>query len=345
MGNITSYLRKYRNISFDQKPFNYIDNLILSTFVYNDFSSVYYDGITIGEAVKKKFNNLSSYIKPIGLILPSLNIVELAIVMSHSLRFKNLKIINRVDILNENCQFCAHLFSCDNFNYIAFRGTDDSIAGWLENIESNFNYPVNSQREAQKYLDEVLPNLEGRVYIGGHSKGGNLAIYGYLHTLYQDKVTKVFNNDGQGIKREFIDCETEIAKKKIVKIAPKHSIVGNLFESIEGKRIICKCGLSGIVQHDPFLWKVKDSFFIECEKYSHRSLSFVKKFFQDVDKLTIEEQKKFYLDVKEFFESGNISFLLETANARKLLKALRKHPFDRQSKKILNKMIKAYLFR
>ena len=45
----------------------------------------------------------------------------------------------------------------------------------------SFISPVPSQEDAVKYLNATCSYIRGRLYVGGHSKGGNLAIYSAIN--------------------------------------------------------------------------------------------------------------------------------------------------------------------
>lgn len=94
----------------------------------------------------------------------------------------------------------------DDLYYVAFRGTDDSLAGWEEDFKACYTMPVEAQVEAESYLGRIFNDYDGKIYIGGHSKGGNLAVYaamteGYKH---RDRVVRIHNFDGPGFLEEYV---------------------------------------------------------------------------------------------------------------------------------------------
>ena len=95
-------------------------------------------------------------------------------------RFGSLILTNYVDYVDggKEEQFAAFHVRIDNrLTYIAFRGTDDTLVGWKEDFNMSFLSPVPSQKDAVRYIDTTVQRSEGKLILGGHSKGGNLAVY------------------------------------------------------------------------------------------------------------------------------------------------------------------------
>lgn len=68
-----------------------------------------------------------------------------------------------------------------DLRYVAFRGTDSTFLGWKEDLNMAFLYPVPAQQSAARYLDEVAKRVPGKLFVGGHSKGSNLAVYSAMN--------------------------------------------------------------------------------------------------------------------------------------------------------------------
>ncbi len=99
-------------------------------------------------------------------------------------RFKDVILSDYVDTIDETLekQFGAfHIKLTPQLTYVAFRGTDDTLVGWKEDFNMSFISPVPSQEDAVKYLNDTCSYIRGRLYVGGHSKGGNLAIYSAIN--------------------------------------------------------------------------------------------------------------------------------------------------------------------
>lgn len=55
MDTIKNYCHYFKDISFEESPFNDVDNILLSTIVYLDFKDIVKEPITMKEAGKKFF--------------------------------------------------------------------------------------------------------------------------------------------------------------------------------------------------------------------------------------------------------------------------------------------------
>ncbi|MEA4971823.1 MAG: DUF2974 domain-containing protein [Candidatus Metalachnospira sp.] len=271
MANILDYIDWRGDITLEQSPFNDIDNLIFTQLCFIDFDSIVpsFDessSVTIAEAADSFFaSNIDTDIN-MGVLVPNF-IVSLFKKMSECQRFRDMRLtkyINKIDY-DKQQQFAAlTIILGDGSNYIAFRGTDDTIIGWKEDFNMGFLTPVPSQLTAVKYINGIASELEGSIMIGGHSKGGNLAVYSavYCNDEVKKRITHVFNNDGPGFTMEIMSIDEYVTVVDRIKtIIPESSVVGMLLEH-EEKYTIVKSAQSGILQHDSFSWQVLGTNFI-----------------------------------------------------------------------------------
>jgi hypothetical protein len=129
--------------------------------------------------------------------------------------------------------------------------------------------------DAKDYLEEVLFGGGKKVYVGGHSKGGNLAVYSAMNCLpkIQERIIKIYNMDGPGFRPEALEegQYNEIADR-VVKILPQSSMVGMIFERDIRYRVV-ESKTFGLAQHNPYTWKVKNAAFVEVDGiYESRQL-------------------------------------------------------------------------
>ena len=265
MGNVMDYLEWRGDLTFDQSPFNDVDNVILSQLAYVNFRDVIPSvqmnkGITLKAAAQLFFDlhteeelmQDKSFIKDAPKLLKK---------AAQTNRFRDVILSVYVDMVDETLekQFGAfHIKLSPQCTYVAFRGTDDTLVGWKEDFNMSFISPVPSQEDAVKYLDDTCSYIRGKLYVGGHSKGGNLAIYSAIHCSkrVRKKIQCVYNNDGPGFDREMIESEEyRQMLPKIKTIVPEHSVVGMLLEH-EEKYMIVKSSQTGIMQHDAMSWQV-----------------------------------------------------------------------------------------
>ncbi len=166
-------------------------------------------------------------------------------------------------------QFCAVTFLLpDGRAYLAFRGTDATVIGWKEDLNMAFMNRVPSQAAAQAYLAAVAARTPGGLMTGGHSKGGNLAVYSaaFAPPAVQDRIRCVYSHDGPGFREEvFASAPFRRIAPKINKTLPQSSLVGMLLENDDAYDVV-KSDRAGLMQHDPFSWQVAGSAFAYTEK-------------------------------------------------------------------------------
>lgn len=271
MANVFDYLEWRGDLSFAQDGFNEVDNLILSILAYVEYEglvSADIDGnrTTLSRVAEyyqdHRFGSPAFYDNPFFKQIPDLLQKAAA-----SERFKSIELsgfVNRIDH-EKSKQFSALVFSLDaGYHYISFRGTDDTIAGWKEDFEMSFMDEIPSQKQAVEYVNSVVQKLEGGFYLGGHSKGGNLAVYAATQVVEEirDGIKGIFNNDGPGFQADVIQSEGyQIMLGRINTYVPKSSVVGMLLEHGEEYKVVRSSGL-GIMQHNALNWEVKGPGFV-----------------------------------------------------------------------------------
>jgi hypothetical protein len=302
MANILDYLDWRGDLSFASDSFNEVDNLILSNLSYLKLDgSVPHEindsKITLLDLANKFMASKQPPSEYVNYYFPE-KIAELLLRAAKTARFQNINLfgyVNRVDHQISN-QFSAVIFSiaCDEY-FIAFRGTDNTIAGWKENLRMSFIDEVLAQKQAASYVNCIISNLKGRFYLGGHSKGGNLAVYAATHikSEIRDKVLNIYNNDGPGFHKSIIESEGyQSVADKVNTIIPKSSVVGMLLEHGENFKVIDSSGY-GILQHDAFLWEVKGPNFVYNGELSKNCRDFDNTIRLWLDNLSIEQREHF----------------------------------------------------
>nr|WP_263799890.1 DUF2974 domain-containing protein [Lentilactobacillus hilgardii] len=183
--------------------------------------------------------------------------------MSASQRFGSMTwhdYINVTDSYSEQ-QFSAITFDLnDDYHYIAYRGTEASFVGWKEDLNMAYLTTIPSQLTALKYYQDSLINYPGKYLLGGHSKGGTLAIYTGANAspLLKQKIVAIYNHDGPGMLGISADPDWPF---KIYKTIPQSSIVGVTLDTSAHYKII-KSNAKNIFQHDLFTWEIEENVFI-----------------------------------------------------------------------------------
>ena len=148
---------------------------------------------------------------------------------------------------------------------VAYRGTDDSLVGWKEDFNMAFLSPVPGQEYSVKYVNMVTGWLHQPFYIGGHSKGGNLAVYSGMKCapFVQKRIQKIYSLDGPGFRPEVLkECHYNAIEGKVVKLLPHSSMIGMIFERDIHYRVV-ESNSHGLLQHDPFSWLVEEDHFVD----------------------------------------------------------------------------------
>ena len=309
MTNMFDYLKWRGDVTFDAYPINEVDSVIFSQLSYVPFdkivsSEINSPGKTIEEIYDMYFSNPDKKIN-LGAIIPAEKIVPLFSMMSHSARFKDVRVrayINEVD-KDEEKQLCAMCFDLPNGNvYVAFRGTDDNLVSWKEDLNMALFTPIPAQKDAVEYLTKICQATNEKIYIGGHSKGGNLAVYSafMIDRDLQGKIAAVHSFDGPGFREDFLEITNTnpVMRRKITNFLPQGSIVGSIFDTI-GRDIYVKSNATGLFQHDTFSWYLERINFITVPSLSRSSIQFHTSLKQWVAELTDEEKRSF---VEAFFK-------------------------------------------
>ena len=277
--NLIEYIEEHGGISFRDEGLNEVDNLVFSELSYVAMDEIV--GPDTGRAMTVAQMGEQYIKKTAGEERPVFNdplpVLEKAM---EAPRFKNVMCCFYRSVIDEeqHMQFAAvtFLYRSDEA-YVAFRGTDDTIVGWREDFNLSFMDETPGQRLAVEYLENVARQTNGRLIVGGHSKGGNFAVYAsaFCDSEIRDtRIDRIYSNDGPGFRKEITKREGYIAvRDRIVKFIPDQSIVGVLLADSEERRYI-KSSAKGFSQHDPMTWCIAGTRFEEADARSPLS-SFV----------------------------------------------------------------------
>lgn len=312
MRNLITYL-KTEKASFLEKPFNATDALVLSWLSYISLPENVKGGIKIKELTNDKLlSDEETYGTAFNPPLTKKFFFELR----KNARFKDIGIYLPKAFISDEIatQFAAiTLKLSENEFFISFRGTDKSYAGWRENFNSAYEFPIPAQQSALDYAKKATSVFSGGQFVfGGHSKGGNLAVYAAINLpkVKQKKITAIYDFDGQGF---VYDLKTqkgyEAVKDKISKFVPQSSFVGMIFLPVSDYKIVKSRAIS-VLQHDPFSWEITDAGELKEEAARTKSSIQTEKAFNAwVLEMTVDERKRmitliydalYSLDAKDF---------------------------------------------
>ena len=288
--NIIDYVRE-TNETFSQSPFNPVDSLVLSQLSYARLERVKDEldlpktgvfGRSPAPRVKDFFRG-EFFRRVFDDDISDESNLELFAFAAASPRFRDLQILNIEAEMDRDieAQFGAMTFVLDeNTDYVAFRGTDGNLLGWKEDFNMSFMEEVPSQGMAVDYINRFFGEKDRRgrkrrVIIGGHSKGGNMAIYGGLKCDggIHSRIIQIFSHDGPGFRSDVLEKLQEIQDRDNIyvrKLVPKASIIGMLM-SDTGDYEVVDCQGVGIMQHYAFAWAVEGMDFVYCD--GHQGLA------------------------------------------------------------------------
>lgn len=265
--NLFGYLEGCKDITFEEMPFQEIDGMILSRFSYEPFELVMQERDSHFRRLEEVALELLHCPRTEEEVLYSEDI-KLLRILGESRRFGNLMIGNYVDLYDrkEEVQFSAiSLRFEDGSCGIAYRGTDNTLVGWKEDLNMGFIFPIASQQYAREYLEELSQNTDGPIILMGHSKGGNLAAYAaiFCSEEVQRRIQGVYNYDGPGFDDSVLESgQYENICSRIHTFVPQASVVGMLLGHREEHRVVHSQEFRGPFQHNVYSWEVKENEFV-----------------------------------------------------------------------------------
>lgn len=267
MGTILDYLKEYGHYSLAEKPFNDVDSLVISQFSYLKF-----DGIVPGPREARcpvRIQEIAAHPDYDHLYADERYRKDNTVLFTeilNSRRFGSMRLWNYVNQIEpeRESQFSAVVCGLsEGLTYVVFRGTDENIVGWKEDLNLAFSEPVPGQMCSVPYLEQASETIQGSFYVGGHSKGGNLAVYAAMHCApeVRDRIARIYNHDGPGFRPEVKrgGAWQEI-EPRIHKTVPRSSLVGMLLYT-DGVYQVVESKTLGLAQHNPYTWLVKDGGF------------------------------------------------------------------------------------
>lgn len=303
--------------TFNQKPFGPVDAAVLSQACMIDGAGVVPEPSALPSLIDRAatllapdsrgvtFANLmrSELFEDMFTGLVPDDIRRLLMALAASPRYRDLRLCGYRSVFDEasRTQFAATTFTWRNaFSFVGFRGTDVSATGWRENFDMAYMDEVPAQGLAREYLEHMASRLPGELHVGGHSKGGNLALYAALTCSAGacERISRVWCLDAPGFRAGRFAAEdfTRLAlragaggdgaavgsdaaarampprARKVERIIPQDSLVGMLLECPVPARVV-RSNVQGLMQHSVFTWEIADdrSDFVDAERLGEGS--------------------------------------------------------------------------
>lgn len=242
--NIYDYIK---NNNEELKEINELDAMIFARLSYIHIETIK-DKLPISISNLSKIKDLKNNKKDL----------ELLNLIGNNKRFKDLEIVRCEDILDKDLeeQFTGITIKINSDTiFISFRGTNKNIIGFKEDMNMCYG-EIPSQLSSKEYLnsEKVFKNI----YITGHSKGGNLAMYSsiYCDKKHQKCIKKIYNFDGPGFLK--LDKNFYNIKDKIINYFPETSIVGRMMYN-DNIIYAVKTLKEGIEAHNVYNWIINNN--------------------------------------------------------------------------------------
>ena len=272
MATVADYLDWRGDIPFSADPFNEVDNVLLSLFAYVDLEGVVEDGesVSIKEACRRYFTlhtreetaSRDSYVRLVPFLMEK---------AAGTRRYAETVLHHYVNIIDAGVdeQMSAMTFDLeDGTGYVSYRGTDGSFVGWREDFNLAWMRQTSGQKHAADYLNRIGELSDRPLRVGGHSKGGNFAVYAsaFCDASVRERILEADTNDGPGFIQEVAESkEMEEICPKIRSLVPDESLFGLMMYGIYGHEVI-KSSARRVFQHDAQTWQVVGNRFERAEK-------------------------------------------------------------------------------
>lgn len=265
MGNIVDYVKEKGDKLFSERAFSKEDALVLSQFVYLKFDNLMKE-MSKEEVSLFDLQNSANFDDLFFDYRYEKDNRALFEALVSSKRFKDMKMCFYINKVEEETgtQFAAITYILDKKTVLlTFRGTDENMVGWQEDLRLALNKPVGGQKLSVKYIDDVSKYVKGPFFVSGHSKGGNLALYSSMFARISAKkrIKEIFCFDGPGFKKSFLREKTyNTIKDRVRRIIPKSSVVGMILNTDDDYMVVEAKAL-GLSQHNPFKWVIEKGHF------------------------------------------------------------------------------------
>lgn len=300
-GTVFDYLRWRGDLTFAQDPFNEVDNLILCIICYLNFRR--FDDLCSKDPagairIADIYRRMTEKDEQLGLSAMSyLPLMEQA---ANTKRFADVALFASEYDYDESkeMQFEAISFLLpDQSVFVSYMGTDTTLIGWKENFNMSFLAAVPAQQRAAAYANEIARACPDRMLrIGGHSKGGNLAVWAAVHleaAVRDRQLLAAYNNDGPGFRKGLLDTEEyHMVASRLYTFIPEASIVGMLLEHAEDYEVI-ESSNRALMQHEPLSWSVEGNHFVYLGQRSQLGQLSDDVLQGWIDSMTTQERREF----------------------------------------------------
>lgn len=342
--NLFSYIDKYSCYTFKEVEFNEIDNLVFSSFAYVSLSGYVSNNRfnkkslrDVGASFFRDYDDSKKYITAIKVAVKVFRYIK------DTRRYGDLLLYNYSYIGNDKQQFSAITIEINKrLVYVSYEGTDQLISGWKEDFMMAYKFPVLSHSRAIDYLNRHFLFNNKDIILGGHSKGGNLAMVAAMYSNFwvKDRIICIYNNDGPGLRKKEIESKYyKSIKDRIVHIIPNYSIVGLLLRH-DDNYVVVRSSRKSIYAHDLSTWVVRDKT-LERVQLSSFSKIFDESMIKWLDKYDDKQREDFVNALFMVFDRAGVNNLNDVLENKKLILKLvmETNGIDKKTRNIMKDFI------
>ncbi len=267
MAGAREYIIEFGNTPFEEYPFCDADALVLCQIFYMPLERVVSASfekapVALPDAANELFNMMGGRYRRLGLMIPkdaSKNIM----LMAARKRYAGVKIqaVEEVFSIKPAIQYAAGTFILpDGTAIVVFRGTDDTIPGWKEDLDIFIKKGTPAYGYAEEYVEKLAKAHKGNIMLCGHSKGGNIALRTAItaNKKIRSRITGVYNFDGPGYHSSSV-LNTS-AYDEILPVykhfVPSGSMIGMMLAHDYDYQAVASKMHIGAFQHDLGTWKI-----------------------------------------------------------------------------------------
>ncbi len=345
MTNVLDYVAWRGDLSFTQDPPNQVDMLIFSAIVYLRFDP----DVSVGEPSLRDAAERFFALPDHPSRARAKNDLDLLRTAAASHRFGDVKLFSFREqfVPEENTQFAAVTFLLpDGSMVLSFRGTDDTLVGWKEDLSMCYQQVIPSQQLAVQYTHHIWESRTAPMRLCGHSKGGNLAVFAAARSspMIQQWILGVFSNDGPGFSDYMVGDPGYLAMvPRIRTFVPQSSIIGMIMEHEEPFTIIHSSQMGGIMQHDLFTWEVMGREFLPVEEITADSRFISRTIRNWLGSMDQEARSRMVEALFGLLTTGDVSHVSEVLHPKNVRNYLKTLGSDPETRKILGAEFQALI--
>ena len=337
------YIDKYGDYSFEEKEINEVDNMIFSFLSYVNLQNIELSEKETLESVSKKVFSIDRRGKKS--IIAEKDALRLLKAIMNKKRYKDCLLFNYIYEVDDDSQFSVITIEyLKNHIYISFEGTDEMISSWYEDFLLSYQYPTKSHVKAVEYLKRYTLSKYS-IILGGHSKGGNIALVAAMNTnpFVKSKITDIYSMDGPGLLPEILNSKKyKRIERKYHHIVPENSLVGMLLENTN--EVVIKTTASGILAHDILYWEITNNY-ITRSRLSYFSRTLRKSLNKYIYSLTKDELEEVIKQLGDICKKLNIKSLVEIMDDNNKIVLLMKEiaKVNGRTKKMLTNIVEIFV--